>query len=49
MDQIHDSPHRRDVRLWQDAVAEIEDVARTSFRPREDVADLTRTLRGRGK
>src|SRR5438132_1666245 len=46
MDQIHDSPHGSDVRLGEHAVAEIEDVARTSARAGEDVTDLTRTLRG---
>src|SRR5882762_10754392 len=49
MDEIYDGPHGGDIGFRKNAVAEVEDVARTSPRPREDVADLTRTLRGRGK
>src|SRR2546427_12272572 len=46
MDEIHDSPHGRDVRLGEHAVPEIEDVARTSAGAGEDVTDLTGALRG---
>src|ERR1041384_7302635 len=45
MDEIHDGPHRGDVRLRKDAVAEIEDVARTSAGAGEDVANLTGPFR----
>src|SRR5258705_296336 len=47
MHEIHDRPNRGDIGFRKNAVAEIEDVARTPPRPREDVADLTRTF-GRG-
>src|SRR6266511_2931419 len=47
MDEIHDRPNRGDIGFRQDAVAEVEDVARTSPSLREDVADLPRTF-GRG-
>src|SRR2546422_6602809 len=46
MDEIHDSPHGSDIRLGEHAVAEIEDVARTSTGAGEDVMDLTGALRG---
>src|SRR2546425_2060575 len=46
MHEIHDRPHGSDVRLGKNAVAEIEDVARPPTGSREDVADLTGTLRG---
>src|SRR2546428_5599129 len=46
MDEIHDSPQGREVRLGEHAVPEIEDVARTSAGAGEDVTDLTRALRG---
>src|SRR6267142_89749 len=47
MHEIHDRANRGDIGFRKNAVAEIEDVTRTSPRPREDVADLTRTF-GRG-
>src|SRR6266550_6774836 len=49
MDKIYDGPHGGDVRLRKNAVAEIENMARTSPRPREDVANLTGPFRGGGK
>src|SRR5712691_7285093 len=47
MDEIHDGTHGSDVGFRKNAVTEIEDVARTSARAGEDVANLTRTF-GRG-
>src|SRR6266481_5415971 len=47
MDEIHDGTHGSDVGFRKNAVAEIEDVARTSPRAGEDVANLTGTF-GRG-
>src|SRR5258708_1414438 len=47
MDEIYDGPHGGDIGFRKNAVAEIEDMTRTSPSPREDVADLPRTF-GRG-
>src|SRR5207249_6837211 len=46
MDEIHDSAHGGDVGFRKDAMAEIEDVARTPTGLRKNCADLTRPLRG---
>src|SRR6266511_631129 len=46
MHEIHDRPHRRDVRLREYAVTEVENVAGSSTGARQDVADLTGALCG---
>src|SRR5439155_6731805 len=46
MHQIDDGTHSRHVRLRQDPVAEVEDVARPPRRAPQDVADLAVALRG---
>src|SRR6266850_8446092 len=47
MHQIHDGAHRVDLRLRQDAVAEIEDVAGTSTGALQDVPHLAVAFGGR--
>src|SRR5262245_34698941 len=46
MHEIDDGADGRHIRFGQNAVAEIEDVTRPAARPRQDVTDLTRALRG---
>src|SRR6266545_3243501 len=46
MHEIHNRPHRRDVRLREYAVTEVEDVAGSTAGARQDARDLTTALRG---
>src|SRR4051812_44914167 len=47
MHEIHDRTNGRDVGLWQDAMAEVEDVTGPSTGALEDLPNLSRTLGGR--
>src|SRR2546423_6573903 len=46
MHEIHDRTNGRDVGFWQDAVAEVEDVAGPPTGALEDLPNLARALRG---
>src|SRR3989440_5996379 len=49
MHEVHDGTNGADVRFGQHAMAEVEDVAGSAFRPLEYVADLTVALSGGSK
>src|SRR5207237_9448500 len=49
MHEVHDGTNGAEVRFGQHAMAEVEDVAGSAFRPLEYVADLTVALGGGSK